>query len=330
MNIIVNKPGPLTTLQDLGRYGYQKYGVLVTGAMDSFSLRLANILVGNKPDEGALEMTIAGATLVLPKGLIFALTGADLDAKVFGQKVPRFRPIYVQEECILTMGFAKEGCRGYLAVSGGFAVKPVMNSKSTYLRAKLGGFAGRPLAAKDVLPVNEHHPKLKKFKERRSASHAYPLSYPMWSVPSSFIFGTDTIKVTKGLQYDWFDAASIENFFSSDYLITMASDRMGYRLEGAKLAQTTKHEMISEAVTFGSIQVPADGNPIALLADRQTAGGYAKIGQIILSDLPRMAQRTPGTKLRFELVSNKEAERLYLQQEDFLKQLATAINNNLQ
>lgn len=330
MKIIVNKPGPLTTLQDLGRYGYQKYGVLVTGAMDSFSLRLANVLVGNKANEGALEMTVLGPTLVLPKGLIFALTGADLDAKVCGQKVPRFRPVYVQEECTMTMGFAKEGCRAYLAVAGGFDVKTVMNSKSTYLRAKLGGFAGRPLAAQDELEVHDMPEKLKNFKERRSASHAFPLSYPMWSVSSSFIFGTGTIRVTKGLQYDWFDAASLEKFFGSEYLITMQSDRMGYRLDGEKLSQKEQREMISEAVTFGSIQVPADGNPIALLADRQTAGGYPKIGQIILADLPRIAQRTPGSKLYFELVTNQEAERLYLQQEDFLKQLTTAINNNLQ
>lgn len=330
MKILVDKAGPLTTLQDLGRYGYQKYGVLVTGAMDSFSLRLANVLVGNKPEEGALEMTIAGPTLTLPKGLIFSLTGADLGAKVLGQAVPRFRPIFVQEECIMTMSFAKEGCRGYMAVAGGFDVPTVMGSKSTYLRAKIGGFKGRPLANGDELEIGTHHPKMKNFVTRRTGATVYPLSYPSWYSPSNFIFGSSPIRVTKGLQYDWFTEESIKDFFSRDYLITMESDRMGYRLKGAVLSQKAQHEMISEAVTFGSIQVPADGNPIALLADRQTAGGYPKIAQIITADLPRMAQRKPGSTLTFQLVSNKEAEELYLHQEDFLKQLTAAINNNLQ
>ncbi len=330
MMLKVTKPGPLTTLQDLGRYGYQKYGVLVSGTMDTFSHRLANILVGNKPTEGALEMTVAGPTLTLPKGLIFALTGADLNAKVLGQPVPRFRPIYVQEECVLTMSFAKEGCRGYMAVAGGFDVKVTMGSKSTYLRAKIGGFKGRPLAAGDEIPVGNTPDCMKAFKEKYAASRSFPLAHPNWSAPGSFIFENSPIRVTKGLQYDWFSSDSLEKFFGEEYLITMQSDRMGYRLEGPVLTQTEQREMISEAVTFGSIQVPADGNPIALLADRQTAGGYAKIGQIILADLPRMAQKAPGTKLRFVLISNKEAEEIYVQQENYLQQLATTIKQNLQ
>lgn len=139
MKIIVKKGGPLTTLQDTGRYGFQKYGVLVSGAMDLFSLKLGNILVGNKESEGALEMTMSGPFLKLPAGLVFALTGADLGAKMGGKPVPLNRAVYVKEDSALSFGFAAKGVRGYLTVAGGFAVPEVMNSKSTYLRAKIGG-----------------------------------------------------------------------------------------------------------------------------------------------------------------------------------------------
>ena len=142
MRILVKKGGPLTTLQDLGRYGYQKFGVLVSGAMDDVSLRLSNLLVQNDPGEGALEMTMSGPVLVLPAGLVFALTGADMKATLGGKPVPRYRPIYVRKEAILTFGFAQTGSRAYLSVAGGFDVPQVMESKSTYLRAKIGGVKG--------------------------------------------------------------------------------------------------------------------------------------------------------------------------------------------
>ena len=153
MNILVKKGGPLTTLQDLGRYGYQKYGVLVSGAMDSLSLELGNLLVQNKPGEGALEMTMGGPVLKLPAGLVFALTGADLQAKLGGVPVPMNRAIYVKEDSTLLFGMAKTGTRGYLTVAGGFDVPLVMGSKSTYLRAKLGGVGGAPLKDGEELAV---------------------------------------------------------------------------------------------------------------------------------------------------------------------------------
>ena len=332
MKIIVKKSGPMTTLQDLGRVGFQKYGVLVNGAMDSFSSRLANLLVGNKPQEAALEMTMIGVTLDLTAGTAIALTGADLDAKIEGQVVPRFRPVYIKKDCTLRCAFSKQGCRGYLAVAGGFDVPVVMGSKSTYLRAKIGGFKGRALKDGDELLVGSPSAPMQKFM-RRLADKGSPnaaFSTVTWFAPGNFVFGDDEIRVTQGQQYDWFTPESIKTFFSTPYEITLQSDRMGYRLAGAVLAQKEERSLVSEPVTFGSIQVPADGNPIILLADRQTAGGYPKIGAVVCADLPRLAQRQPKSQLHFKEVSLVEAERLYLQQEHYLQQLADVIERNLQ
>jgi antagonist of KipI len=332
MNILVEKSGPMSTLQDLGRIGYQKYGVLVNGAMDSFSSRLANILVGNKQEEATLEMTMLGSTMQLPAGMIFALTGADMMATIEGKLVPRFRPICVKRDCLLTCGFGKQGCRGYFALAGGFDVPAIMGSKSTYLRAKIGGFEGRALVNGDVLKASVASPAMQLFAQRMMQKKGVNAAFTtvLWYAPGTFIFGDDVIHVTKGQQYDWFTGKSIHNFFNEPYSITLQADRMGYRLEGTLLQYREKRELVSEPVTFGSIQVPADGNPIILLADRQTAGGYPKIAQVVCADLPRLAQRQPKTNLHFKLVSLVEAEQLYLQQEDFLDKLSKAIQRKLQ
>jgi len=327
MNILVKKSGPMTTLQDLGRLGFQKYGVLVNGAMDSFSSRIANILVGNAPTEASLEMTMLGSTLELPAGTLFALTGADLAATINGQPVPQFRPVYVKSPCTLRCGFSKQGCRGYFAVAGGFDVPLVMGSKSTYLRAKIGGYKGRILQDGDILKIGTGSALAQAFIHNITAKAAGPAPFVTvpWFAPCSFVFDKDEIRVTKGQQFDWFTDASIQDFCQEPYTITLQSDRMGYRLEGKVLAYREKRDLVSEPVTFGSVQVPADGKPIILLADRQTAGGYPKIASVIYADLPRLAQRQPNTQLHFKLVTLAEAEQYYFQQEDYLAQLAEII-----
>ncbi len=150
-----------------------------------------------------------------------------------------------------------------------------------------------------------------------------------WYAPGTFIFDDNAIRITRGQQHDWFTEESMHNFFNEPYSITLQSDRMGYRLEGEALQYKEKRELVSEPVTFGSIQVPADGKPIILLADRQTAGGYPKIAQVVCADLPRLAQRRPKMNLHFKLVSLAEAERLYLQQEAFLNELAKIVQRKL-
>lgn len=326
MKIIVKKGGPLTTLQDTGRYGFQKYGVLVSGAMDLFSLKLGNILVGNKESEGALEMTMSGPFLKLPAGLVFALTGADLGAKMGGKPVPLNRAVYVKEDSALSFGFAAKGVRGYLTVAGGFAVPEVMNSKSTYLRAKIGGVGGAPLADGTELETGDLTAEQEKLAAALAGLGGKPFSTLGWSVGTESLFAGEPIRVTQGLQADWFSNATLHAFFRSGYTITAQSDRMGYRLSGIPLPyKDSSLEMISEPVTFGSIQVPADGNPIILMADRQTTGGYAKIGQVIQADLSRLAQMKPGQTIYFQPVTLTQAEEALARQADFLTDAAKMV-----
>ena len=326
MKIIVKKGGPLTTLQDTGRYGFQKYGVLVSGAMDLFSLKLGNILVGNKESEGALEMTMSGPFLKLPAGLVFALTGADLGAKLGSKPVPLNRAVYVKQDSALSFGFAAKGARGYLTVAGGFAVPEVMNSKSTYLRAKIGGVGGAPLADGTELETGDLTAEQEKLAAALAGLGGKPFSTLGWSVGTESLFAGEPIRVTQGLQADWFSNATLHAFFRSGYTITAQSDRMGYRLSGTPLPyKDSSLEMISEPVTFGSIQVPADGNPIILMADRQTTGGYAKIGQVIQADLSRLAQMKPGQTIYFQPVTLTQAEEALARQADFLTDAAKMV-----
>ena len=326
MKIIVKKGGPLTTLQDMGRYGFQKYGVLVSGAMDLFSLKLGNILVGNKESEGALEMTMSGPFLKLPAGLVFALTGADLGAKLGGKPVPLNRAVYVKEDSALSFGFAAKGVRGYLTVAGGLAGPEVMNSKSTYLRAKIGGVGGAPLADGTELETGDLTAEQEKLAAALAGLGGKPFSTLGWSVGTESLFAGEPIRVTQGLQADWFSNATLHAFFRSGYTITAQSDRMGYRLSGTPLPyKDSSLEMISEPVTFGSIQVPADGNPIILMADRQTTGGYAKIGQVIQADLSRLAQMKPGQTIYFQPVTLTQAEEALARQADFLTDAAKMV-----
>lgn len=326
MNIQVKKGGPLTTLQDQGRYGFQKSGVLVSGAMDLESLALANVLLGNAEGEGALEMTMSGPVLNLPQGLMFALTGADLGAKLGGTPVPRNRVIYVKEDSTLTFGFATRGARGYLAVAGGFDVPVIMDSKSTYLRARIGGVHGEPLKEGETLAIGALTPEQETLATALAKQSGKTFSSMGWSVPDGEIFGSEPIRVTEGLQYDWFDEDNVGLFCDTPYTITPQSDRMGYRLGGKSLTyKDSSLQLISEPVTFGSIQVPADGNPIILMADRQTTGGYPKIGQVIQADLPRLAQMKPGEKIYFRFVTLAEAEKALLKQKAFLDQVKAMV-----
>jgi len=325
MSIKVERPGLLTSLQDLGRYGFQKYGVIVSGAMDAVSLRIANLLVGNQEGEAALEITLVGPSLTVKEDLFIAITGGDLSPQIDGESVPLWRPVYVRKGSIFSFGACRTGSRAYVAVSGGFAVEEVMNSKSTYLRGGIGGFKGRALKAGDIIQCNKMPKKSEDlFIKLKNKGGFHPFAAADWYVnPASVvnIKNKTEIRVIRGGEFDHFTPASQKQFFEQEFKITPNSDRMGYRIEGRALKAEESFELISEAVSHGTIQVPKDGNPIILLADRQTTGGYPKIAQVITADLPLIAQLKPGEKTRFKEITLEEAEQLYLEQEQKMQQL---------
>jgi len=330
VSIKVIRPGLLTTVQDLGRYGYQKHGVIVSGAMDSYSLRLANLLVGNKESEAALEITLMGPSLIIEKGTLFSITGGDLSPTINGEPVPLWRPVYLREKSVLQFGACKSGCRAYLTVAGGYKIPEIMGSKSTYQRAGIGGFKGRILQKDDVLEVGDlREESIHIIKQLKKESLSNTFVSTAWYLGSGLIPKDSehtTVRVMPGREFEEFSEESKNEFFNSPFDITPQSDRMGYRLSGVTLKLQEPLEMISEAVSLGTIQVPPDGNPIILLADRQTTGGYPKIGQLAAVDISRIAQVKPGDKIMFKKISLGEAEKLYIDREKYIRSLKTAVN----
>lgn len=306
MSIDVIKPGVLTTLQDLGRKGCQHLGVPVNGAMDERSHRLANALLGNPRSCATLEVMLIGPSLRFNVDAVIAITGADLSPTLDKQQLPMGRAVVVRAGSELAFGKRQSGVRAYLAVMGGFAAVPVMNSVSLFARGGYGGFVGRPLAKGDVIELRT--PGVPPTHVTESTS--------LQQFGADVLAGADSpIRVTVGREWNFFSYDAQRALQNDPFRITPQSDRMGFRLEGPKLPLREARQMDSEAVAFGTIQVPADGNPIVLMADRQTTGGYPKIAQVFTVDLPRLAQKMPGEEIRFEVLNIDDAQRLLLSQE---------------
>ncbi|MCL6515459.1 biotin-dependent carboxyltransferase family protein [Alicyclobacillus sp.] len=321
----VLRPGLLTTVQDLGRVGHQRHGVIVSGAMDEVAHRVANLLVGNEDHAPTLEMTLVGPSLAFDADAVIAICGGDLSATAAGVRLPLWRPIRVRAGTVVEFGGARAGCRAYLAVAGGWDVPLVLGSASTYLRAGIGGHDGRALAAGDVLTWRTPGALASQWL---AAPEGDAVAVASWSASHRVrprYRGDIAVRVMDGPQADWFREESRAAFFEAAFTVGSQSDRMGYRLQGPALALTAPRELLSEAVTMGTVQVPPDGNPILLMADRQTTGGYAKIGQVIRADLPLVAQLKPGDTLRFVRVSVAEAQRLLRRRERDLRELAAAV-----
>jgi antagonist of KipI len=329
MSLSVIRPGMLTTVQDAGRFGYRQAGVIVSGPMDAWALRQGNLLVGNPDGAAGLEITLRGPTIQFEADHLIALTGANFTPTLNGQPVPLRRPVAVTRGCELTFGVARSGCRAYLAVSGGLAVPAVLGSRATYLRAGIGGFQGRALQAGDVVPVAEPTELGSQLHAQLTTSHpARPWVAASWSIaPSLPASSTNvaTIRVMRGPEYDRFTETSQQAFWTQEFTVTPSSDRMGYRLHGPELQRHNHQEILSTAVTFGTVQVPAGGLPIILMADHQTTGGYPRMAQVISTDFSRLAQLPMGGKLRFQEVTLAEAHHAYLHQEQTIHQLARAI-----
>jgi biotin-dependent carboxylase-like uncharacterized protein len=329
MRVHVIKPGALSTLQDLGRFGYQRYGVIVDGVMDEWSHRVANILVGNREAEATLEMTLIGPSLRFDDAALIAICGADLSPRVGERDVPMDRPVLLRAGSQLEFGRRRSGCRAYLAIRGGYDVAPVMDSKSTYLRGGFGGFQGRALRKDDMIAIGQrdatkcYRSLLQMLSASDDSFSAPSFALVTRSVPDESV--AQSVRVVAGPQWDGFSTAAQQRFLDSEFAITPNSDRMGYRLQGAKLVPREAIEMISEGVSFGTVQVPPDGNPIILMADCQTTGGYPKIAQVASVDLPFLAQMMPGQQVRFERISLDEAQQLYLARQHDIAQVLLSV-----
>ncbi len=296
--LIVRQGGMHTTLQDRGRFGAQGFGVPVSGALDGEMLWLANALVGNRPDEAALEIIQVGPVLeIAADGARVALAAhggtwlAGMDGK---RALPSWRSVTLRRGESVRVVSTGQGACAYLAVAGGFAVAPVMGSLSTYARGRIGGFEGRCLAAGDRLPLR-----------RAGASEGPDLRLPSPPEP-----GAGPLRLVPGPQLDRFVDGALDVLCNSVYVVGRAADRMGLRLEGPEIAHRAGHDIVSDGIATGAIQVPGDRRPVLLLADRQTTGGYPKIGAVCTADLPRAGRLRPGDEVRFSAVTVEEVQML--------------------
>lgn len=286
--------GMMTTVQDSGRWGYQGFGTPVAGAMDIKAYKVANMLVGNKDGQAALEFTMMGGEYEFTQAAFIAITGANMNATLDGEPVNNWSAFKVAAGSKLQFAFAAAGCRAYLAIAGGFDLPVVLGSRSTHTRSTVGGLEGRALKSGDKLPVG-----------LADISKMQPLR-----LSSELTIDMDAhvnLRVLLGPQDEDFTENGKQTLFSNVYKITSEADRMGYRLEGAVIEHATKADIISDALCQGAIQVPAHGMPIIMMADRQTTGGYTKIGSVVSADLRLLAQVKPGDSVSFTQVEDDQA-----------------------
>jgi len=294
MTITVLRPGLLMSVQDPGRHGHQHVGLCPGGAMDVVSLTLANALVGNPADAAAIEITVLGPDLEFARETLVSLAGADFEGSIPGN-----RPVLVPAGSRISITRALRGARAYLAVAGGIAVPPVLGSRSTYIPGRFGGFEGRVLKRGDRLPLAGDSASLSR---ERFASLKHKRDHSVrWSVAALTVPDREPIVLhaIEGEHFGQFDAATQRTFFDTVWKIGPESNRMGFRLAGPTLARSSSEEILSGPTTLGSVQVPANGVPIALMADHQTTGGYPRIAEIASADVPRLAQLGPNGALHF-------------------------------
>lgn len=304
----VTSPGMMTTVQDAGRVGFQQYGMPVAGPMDSESYYIGQALVGNTTPVGALECTLLSPTLKVKGTCIVAFTGADMKPTINDVEVPRYIPFICHDGDIISGGFSQCGVRMYISFAGGIDVPEINGSVSTHTKAKIGGFHGRPLAAGDEVPLKDC-----KSQDKHICDFDGNINH-LFNVALFNRGGREChepLRVVLGSQAKCFTEKGIRNFSNELYTLTIQCDRMGFRLDGAIIEHVAGADIISDGAVFGSIQVPSDGNPIVLMADRQTTGGYTKIGTIITADLPRLSQLPIGDGITFDIVSVDKAQEIY-------------------
>jgi biotin-dependent carboxylase-like uncharacterized protein len=305
MSVIqVQAAGLLTTVQDLGREGFGPLGISPSGAADPVSLRLGNRLVANPEGSAGLEMTLLGGIFSFPDGAVLALAGADFATTLDDRTVDPWTSFEVRPGQTLRVGSARWGARCYLCVQGGIAVKPFLGSASTHLQSGLGGFDGRPLRKGDVVHTGS---AIRTLRKRKLAPQL-----------QARLSARQVLRVTAGPQSNWFAESSLRTFYAGTYRVGEQSNRMGLRLEGAPVTQSSSGEMITEGVSLGAVQAPHGGSPIILFVEQQTTGGYPKICNVISADLHCIGQLRPRDEIRFEQVTLETARALLIEQEKLL------------
>jgi len=290
----VIRPGFFTTIQDLGRQGFLRYGVPISGAMDELSLQLANMLVRNNLNDACLETTLIGPELEALSDTNIAITGGNITPQVNGRDVEMWQTLRIKYGDVVTFGKVRNGCRVYLSVRSGINVPLVLGSRSTYTRCEIGGLQGRQLKAGDTI---------------EGFNFTKPLDFKL-SLPEEYIprfKGEARVKVVLGPQLESFTERGVETLLSNPYTISIEADRMGYRLEGPTVEHKAQGDTISDAILPGAVQVPPNGEPIITMKDAQTTGGYAKIATVVTSDLPILGQARPKDTVHFHKVSLSEA-----------------------
>jgi antagonist of KipI len=318
MHVSVQRAGFLTSVQDVGRTGFRQFGVSTSGALDSFALRVANLLVGNDGGAAGLEITLGGLQLRFEDERIVAWCGGEFDVQIGSQALPAGHVAHLQAGDELKFGRAQIGCRCWLAISGGIDVPVVLGSRSTDLRANFGGIEGRTLRDDDTLPLRT---------QPGSSPPATGIS--SWTAPHDWASPASrhpSLRFVRGVAWSRFSDVTIQRFTMHEFGVSPDSDRMGVRLDGPELKRQDETDLISEAVAPGTIQVPPSGKPILLLGDCQTIGGYPKIAHVITVDLGIAAQLRAGDGVRFFEVSLQDAHRLLLERERDLERFRIGLS----
>ncbi|OKS85642.1 5-oxoprolinase subunit C family protein [Mucilaginibacter polytrichastri] len=327
MRIRIIKPGILSTIQDLGRKHYLSQAVPVSGAMDTLSARVANIAIGNPDHAAVIEFTYADAEFMTETDMLMAYAGDGATLQAGDIIIPPEKPVFIPAYTSIQLINNPAGSRTYLSVAGGWDIPEVLGSRSTFITAEIGGFNGRSLHAGDTLASTETFTPITATIFDRLKGET--ITYPAWSVARRMFLPADTkhIRIVPAHEFSWFHGLALVNFLSLPYTLSMNSNRMGYHLDGEPVTRIIKNELLSTAVTPGTIQVTGNGSLVLLMADCQTTGGYPRIAHVAAIDLPLCGQLKPGDTIYFEDISHQDAEMLYIEREQELQQLREAIQH---
>jgi antagonist of KipI len=308
MAFSIIKPGLLDTIQDMGRQGFGNWGISPGGAMDRYAAQVANLLVGNSGQEAVLEIHFPGPQILFEQNTMIAVTGGDFSPTINDELIPRWQPVVVRKNTVLHFPSLVQGGRCYLSVHGGYCMKKWLNSYSTHLRAGVGGCGGRPLKKGDELPFNENSIYFAGLLKEESNFEVLP-----WRVNTEKIYRhPHEIGFIPGHEWPLLSAAGKSGFLQNNFLIHPSSDRMGYQLSGSPLVLERPIELVSSAVTFGTVQLMPGGQLIVLMADYQTMGGYPRIAHVVSAHLPKLAQLRPSDTIQFKLMDHETAEQMIL------------------